>query len=88
MLNTSMYKATIKTPIIIPITTIISGSIIIERHLTRVSNSFIHILYIYFGIKLFFIIVLIKEAVIASFVFFVTAKISVFLISTIQSCIF
>ena len=84
MLNTSMYKATIKTPIIIPITTIISGSIIIERHLTRVSKFF----YIYFGIKLFFIIVSIKEAVIASFVFFVTAKISVFLISTIQSCIF
>ena len=84
MLNTSMYKATIKTPIIIPITTIISSSIIIERHLTRVSKFF----YIYFGIKLFFIIVSIKEAVIASFVFFVTAKISVFLISTIQSCLF
>lgn len=74
MLNTSMYKATIKTPIIIPITTIISSSIIIERHLTRVSNFFIYILYIYFGIKLFFIIVSIKEAAIASFVFFVTAK--------------
>ena len=69
MLNIGMYKATIKTPIIIPITTIISGSIIVERHLTRVSNSFISILYIYFGIKLFFIIVSIKEASIASFVF-------------------
>ena len=84
MLNISMYKATIKTPIIIPITTIISSSIIIERHLTRVSNSFIHIL----AIKFFFVIVRIKEAAIASFVFFVTAKISVFLILTIQSCIF
>ena len=62
MLNIGMYKATIKTPIMIPITTIISGSIIIESPLTTVSNS--------------------------SFVFFVTAKISVFLILTIQSCIF
>ena len=39
MLNIGIYKATIKTPIIIPITTIISGSIIVERPLTTVSNS-------------------------------------------------
>ena len=69
MLNISMYKAIIKTRIIIPITTIISGSIIIERHLTRVSNSFIYILYIYFGIKFFFVIVSIKEVAMVSFVF-------------------
>ena len=84
MLNIGIYKAIIRTPIIIPITIIISGSIIVERHLTRVSNSFIHIL----AIKFFFVIVRIKEAAIASFVFFVTAKISVFLILTIPSCIF